>query len=258
MKSPAQLFDLTGRTALVTGSSKGLGWAMAEALAAAGATVALNARDPVTLKEKQRRLAAAGLKAEAFPFDASDPQAAASGLQAVIRHFGKLDILVSNTAFGLRKPALEYSDQDWDQMIEGCLSASFRLARDAAKGMVAAGFGRIVFTSSINAAIVRPSMIGYAAAKTGMLGMTRALAVELAQTGVTVNAIAPGYFLTDGNAQTRAENPDFEPRIAARAPIGRWGRPEELATALLYLTSPASTFTTGSVVTVDGAMTIAL
>jgi gluconate 5-dehydrogenase len=258
MKSPAQLFDLTGRTALVTGSSKGLGWAMAEALAAAGATVALNARDPAALAEKQKRLVDAGLKAEIFPFDASDPKAAASGLQAVAQDFGKLDILVANTAFGLRKPALDYSDQDWDRMIEGCLSAGFRLARDAARGMVQAGFGRIVFTSSINATIVRPSMVGYAAAKTGMLGMTRALAVELAQTGVTVNAIAPGYFLTDGNAQTRAENPEFEPRIAARAPIGRWGRPEELATALLYLASPASSFTTGSVVTVDGAMTVAI
>ncbi len=256
--TPAQLFDLSGQVALVTGSSKGLGWAMAQTLADAGALVILNGRDPATLAARRDEMAARGLKSEIVAFDASDPASASAALSGIRDRHGRLDILVSNTAHALRKAALDYSDDDWSRMIEGSLSASFRLARDAARMMVAAGYGRIVFTSSINASVVRPSMVGYAAAKTGMLGMTRALAVELAQTGVTVNAVAPGYFLTDGNAATRAANPGFEPRIAARAPIGRWGRPEELSTAILYLTSRASAFTTGSVVTVDGGLTIAI
>ena len=256
--TPAQLFDLTGQVALVTGSSKGLGWAMARALAHAGATVVLNGRDGGALTQRRDELAAIGLKADRLAFDASDPARASAALADAVARHGRLDILVGNTAYGLRKPALDYSDDDWERMLDGSLSASFRLARDAARIMMAAGYGRIVFTASINAMIARPSMVGYAAAKAGMLGMTRALAVELAQTGVTVNAIAPGYFLTDGNAAIRAANPDFEPRIAARAPIGRWGDPDELAAAILYLTSRASSFTTGSVVTVDGGMTSAI
>ena len=158
----------------------------------------------------------------------------------------------------MRKPALEQTDEDWSRVLDTDLGAGFRLAREAARLMVPAGYGRILFTSSINAMIVRPGMVGYAAAKTGMIGLVRVLAVELAPKGVTVNALAPGYFLTDGNAPTRTADPGLEARIAARTPMGRWGKPDELAAAALYLVSRAAGYTTGSVLTVDGGMTVAI
>ncbi|GAB4180772.1 MAG: glucose 1-dehydrogenase [Thalassobaculales bacterium] len=258
MTAKPGLFDLSGRVALVTGSSRGLGWAMAEALAGAGAHVVLNGRAPATLEPRRAALTAAGLSAEAMAFDAGEGAAGAAAIADIARRHGRFDILVSNAAWSLRKPAIEHSDDEWDATIAASLSASFRLARAAARAMLPAGYGRILFTASINAFVVRPGMVGYAAAKTGMLGMTRALAVELAPAGITVNAIAPGYFPTEGNAATRRNDPGFEARIAQRTPMGRWGRLEELGAAAVYLAAPASGFTTGTVLTVDGGLTVAI
>jgi gluconate 5-dehydrogenase len=256
--SPSALFDLSGRVALVTGSSKGLGWAMAQAMAAAGAHVVLNGRDTTALAERLAELQTRGHSAEAVRFDATDTQDGPAHLRAIASPHGRLDILVSNAAASLRKPALEMTDEEWDRDIAANLTSGFRLAREAGRVMAAAGFGRIVFTSSINGMIVRPGMAGYAAAKTGLFGLVRGLAVELAGRGVTVNALAPGYFLTDGNAATRKADPGFHDRIAGRIPSGRWGSPRELAAAAVYLVSPAASFTTGTVLTVDGGMTISI
>jgi gluconate 5-dehydrogenase len=257
-KCPAALFDLTGQVALVTGSSRGLGWAMARTLAAAGARVVLNGRDAALLAVRQAELADAGLLAETACFDVADAATATEAIDGIATRFGRLDILVANAATTVRKPALEQTDEDWARVIATDLTVGFRMAREAARCMIGAGYGRIVFTSSINAMVVRPGMVGYASAKTGLLGLTRVLAVELAPKGVTVNALAPGYFLTDGNAATRRTDPTFEGRIAARTPMGRWGVPDELAAAVLYLVSPASGYTTGAVLTVDGGLTVAI
>lgn len=256
--SPARLFDLTGQVALVTGSSRGLGWAMAQALAAAGARVVLNARDAAAVASRKAELEAAGLAAEAIACDVTEAAAPARMLGEIVGRLGRLDVLVANAATTVRKPALEQGDEDWARVIEADLSAAFRLAREAGRVMADAGYGRIVFTSSINGMVVRPGMVGYASAKTGLFGLARVLAVELAPRGVTVNALAPGYFLTDGNAAMRAADPGFEGRIAARTPLGRWGRPEELAAAALFLVAPAAGYVTGSIVTVDGGLTIAI
>ena len=256
--SPATLFDLSGQVAVVTASTKGLGWAMAQAIAGAGAHVILNGRDPSVLEERVSTLRARGHSAEGIRFDATRGGEATASLADVAARHGRLDILVSNAAASLRKPALEMTDAEWERDIEANLTGGFRLAREAARRMAQAGYGRILFTSSINGMIVRSGMAGYAAAKTGLFGLVRGLAVELAGRGVTVNAIAPGYFLTDGNAATRQADPAFHDRIAARIPAGRWGRPTELAAAALYLVSPAASFTTGTVLTVDGGMTIAI
>ncbi len=255
---PSVLFDLTGLVALVTGASRGLGWSMAKALAAAGARIILNGRDGSTLEARRRELGACGLLAETAPFDVSDREAAEAAVAAIGARHGRLDILLSNAATTVRKPLLEQTEADWQGVIDADLTASWRLAKAAARLMVPAGYGRIIVTSSINAAIARPTITPYVAAKAGLHGLVRALAVELAPHGITVNAIAPGYFLTDGNAATRENDPGFEARIAARTPAGRWGRPDELGAAALYLASRAAAYTTASVITVDGGMTAAI
>ncbi len=256
--SPQALFDLSGQIAIVTASTKGLGWAMAQAIAGAGAHVVLNGRDEARLADCVAILRERGQSAEGVSFDATRGGEATMRIADIAARHGRLDILVSNAAASLRKPALEMNDDEWERDIEANLTGGFRVARTAARVMAEAGYGRILFTSSINGMIVRPGMVGYAAAKTGLFGLVRGLAVELASRGVTVNAIAPGYFLTDANAPTRQADPSFHDRIAGRIPAGRWGQPPELAAAALYLVSRAASFTTGTVLTVDGGMTAAI
>lgn len=257
-RPPSELFDLTGRVALVTGGSKGLGWAMASALAAAGANVVLTARDGAALDARAREMQAAGLRCEVAAFDVADGDAVRETVAGIADRHGRLDILISNVARSVRKPFLEQTVEEWQGVIDTALSAGWRFAHAAAPVMQGGGWGRMIFVSSINARIVRPHVSAYAAAKAGLEGLVRSLAVELAPAGITANGIAPGYFLTDGNSALRAEQPDFEARISARTPTGRWGRPEDLATTALYLASPASGQTTGCVVTVDGGMTVAI
>jgi gluconate 5-dehydrogenase len=254
MSTPAELFDLSGRVALVTGASRGIGFALARALAGAGATVVLCARDAAAVHAAALQLPGA----EAAPFDVTDAAAATRAVADIAARHGRLDILVNNAGGFVRKPLLELSDDDWLKLFDSHLTSGFRLAREAARVMVPRGFGRIVFTASINSFIARPTIIPYVAAKTGMLGLVRGLATELAPDGITVNAIAPGYFPTEGNAPLRTQNPEFAERISARVPAGRWGALGELATAMLYLASPASSYTTGTCLTVDGGMTAAL
>jgi gluconate 5-dehydrogenase len=256
--APAALFDLSGQVALVTGSSRGLGWEIAKALAAAGATIVLNGRDPATLEPRREALKQWGLKAEIASFDVAEGATAVSAVEAIGSRHGRLDILVSNAAGTSRKPLLEQTDADWERVIEADLTAGWRLAREAARIMIPARYGRMIFTSSIMGFIARPTVTGYVTAKTGLHGLVRALAVELAPSGITVNALAPGYFLTEGNAVVRRENPTFEGWISGRTPAGRWGDPPELAAAAVYLASRAAAYTTGSVLTVDGGITAAI
>ena len=255
---PAELFDLSGRVALVSGASRGLGFAMARALAGAGAHVVMNARNGEALTTAAASLADLGLSVEAMPFDVGDGDTVAGAMADIVARHERLDILISNVAASVRKPFAEQEEAEWQRVIDVAQTAGWRLARHAVPVMAKAGFGRIVFTSSIMAYIGRPGASAYMAAKAALEGLTRGLAVELAPQGITVNAIAPGYFKTQGNASTRAENPNFESWISGRTPMGRWGRPEELATAALCLTSPASTYLTGCTILVDGGMTAAI
>jgi gluconate 5-dehydrogenase len=247
-------FDLTGRVALVTGSSRGLGFAIARGLAAAGARVVLHGRDVARLREAAHALPnAAGFLA----FDVSDTAATRDAFARIRTEHGRLDVLVNNAGVIPRKPLLETTDEDWAAVIDSNLSACFRLSREAARLMVPAQRGRIVMVSSIMGFVGRPSIPGYVTAKAGLHGMTRALAVELAPHGITVNALAPGFFPTDAT-DVLHKNPDFNALIATRAPMARWGDPPELEGPAVFLASDASSYMTGHVLVVDGGLTASL
>ena len=253
----SDLFSLDGRVALVTGASRGLGWAIAEALAGHGAEVVLSSRDQAALDRRAAELAAQGYKAHAMAFDVADRPAAAAAVQAVAAERGRLDILVNNAGIVHRAPIAELADADWDRVIETNLTACFRLAREAARHMLAQGYGRIINTASIMGPIARPGVGSYVAAKAALAALTRALAVELGPEGITCNAIAPGYISTEMTAKLQAD-PDFDSFVRARTPAGRWGAPEEIGAVALFLASEAASYVNGHVLVADGGLSAAL
>lgn len=253
----SKLFSLDGRVALVTGASRGLGWAIAEVFAEHGAHVVLTSRDQAALDARAEALAARGHKAHAMAFDVADRAAASEAVRAVVNEHGRLDILVNNAGIVHRGPISELADADWDRVIETNLTAAFRLAREAAKPMVAQGHGRIINTASIMGPIARPSIASYVAAKGGLSALTRALAVEFGAEGITSNAIAPGYISTEMTAELEAD-PEFNDFVRTRTPLARWGRPEEIGAVALFLASEAATYVNGHVLVVDGGLTVAL
>lgn len=251
------LFSLEGRVALITGGSRGLGYGMACGLADAGALVVLNGRVPATLEARRAEIVARGGKAAVASFDVCDRKAADAAIDDIERRHGKLDILINNAAWGVPHDLFETTDDEWRGVLDVALDSCFRLSRRAAAGMVKRGWGRIVMISSINARISRGTNTAYVTAKTGLEGLTRGLAVELAAKGVTVNCIAPGYMETEINDDFKADPPRYE-WIRNRTPMKRWGNPEDLAGAAVFLSCAASAFITGQVLVVDGGMTIAI
>jgi gluconate 5-dehydrogenase len=246
-------FDLSGRVALVTGASRGLGLAMAEALAAAGATVVLNGRHPDTLKVAADRIREHGLTVDTSAFDVTDRQAMESAIESIVASHRHLDILIANAGITHRAPLAEWTSEAWDAVLAANLSACFFLAQSAAVGMRSRGYGRIIFTTSLIGILGRRTIHAYAASKSGLAGLARSLAAELGEHGITCNSIAPGWFETELTAPLLADAA-FVARINDRVPLRRWGKPHDLAGAAVFLASDAASYITAQQIVVDGGL----
>ncbi|VDS07414.1 3-oxoacyl-[acyl-carrier-protein] reductase FabG [Paracoccus haematequi] len=242
------MFDLTGRTALVTGASGGIGGAIAQALHAAGATVALSGTREGPLQDLA---AALGERAHVVPANLSDAEAAAGLVRDAAAAIGSVDILVNNAGITRDNLFMRMSDEEWSQVLDVNLTSVFRLSRAALRGMMKARWGRIVNITSVVGATGNPGQGNYAAAKAGLVGMSKSLAYEVASRGITVNCVAPGFIAT---AMTDSLTDDQKGRILSQIPAGRMGVPQEIAAAVLYLASPEAGYVTGATLHVNGGM----
>jgi NAD(P)-dependent dehydrogenase (short-subunit alcohol dehydrogenase family) len=245
------LFDLTDRVAVVTGAGRGLGQAMALALAAAGADVVVSSRTYTELETLRDEIRDLGPRAEAIPVDCTEEASCEQLVRTAIERMGQVDILVNNAGINVRKPILELSAAEFDRVLTTNLYGYFYCARAAGRHMVARGSGKIINISSMMGRVALPTQGAYASSKGAVEQLTNVLALEWAQDGVQVNAIAPAYCETP---LTRPvfEDPERNQFIRERTPMGRWGQPHELAGAVLFLASAASSFVTGHVLRVDG------
>jgi 2-deoxy-D-gluconate 3-dehydrogenase len=246
----ARLFDVNGKVALVTGGRRGLGLALSEGLAAAGARLAVAARSP-DCAELCRRVAECGGELAYFSADLADRQQRRGLVAKVVERFGRLDILVNCAGTIHRQEAIDYEAEKWDELLSLMLTGVFELCQEAARVMARQGGGKIINVASVLSFQGGWTIAAYVAAKHGVAGLTKALANEWAAKNINVNAIAPGYFVTDLTASL-LNDPVREPKIRDRIPAGRWGQPAELVGALLFLASEASNYVHGHLLVVDG------
>jgi gluconate 5-dehydrogenase len=251
------LFDLTGRTALITGSSQGLGFALARGLAQAGAAIVLNGRDERKLTVAAETLRGEGARVTTASFDVTDGAAGTAAVAKIEAEFAPIDILVNNAGIQRRAPLAEMTEEQWRAVIDTNLTSAFLVARAVVPRMITRGAGKVINICSVMVEVSRPTIANYAAAKGGLKMLTRAMAVEWAKHGIQANGIAPGYFVTELN-KALVENVEFNKWICGRTPAGRWGQPHELAGAAVFLASRASEFVNGQILTVDGGLLAAL
>ena len=245
---------LDGRVALITGASKGLGKAMAVALGAAGARIALVSRSVEQLNEVGRAVKDAGGDARVFQADVSNEEQVRKLERDVTGAFGKVDILINNAGINIRKPLIEFTLEEWQRVLDTNLTSVFLVCRSFIPHMKGAGYGRIINMASIMSWVSLPGRAAYSASKTALLGVTRALALELAADSITVNAISPGPFATEMNTALM-QNPEINQQFISKIPLGRWGRVEEIGKLALYLCSEDASFITGTDVLIDGGWT---
>ena len=241
--------ELSGKTALITGASKGLGKAMALSLAEAGATIALVSRDAEKLGEVKREIEQAGGNAEVFTADVSDEQSV-NRLQSELSD-KKVQILINNAGINIRKQLHEFSLEEWQRVMNTNLTSVFLLSRAFVPAMKGTGYGRIINMTSIMSHVSLPGRSAYSASKAALLGLIRALALELAPDGITVNGISPGPFATEMNLPV-LQNPEANAQFLANIPAGRWGNVEEIGSLARYLCSEAAGFITGTDIVIDG------
>ncbi|MFJ2111111.1 MULTISPECIES: SDR family oxidoreductase [unclassified Streptomyces] len=248
------LFDIGGRVALVTGSSRGIGRALAQGLLEAGCAVVLNGRDETALERTRQELAdSTGGTVLAEAFDVTDPASVVDGIARVEDHAGPIDILVNNTGAQHRAPLTEFADEDWYRLLDTNLTSAFLVGREVARRMTPRGHGKIVNVCSLQSEAVRPGIAPYAATKGGLKLLTKGMCADLGPAGIQVNALGPGYFRTELTAALVADE-EFSSWVRGRTPAGRWGEVEDLVGALVFLSSPASDFVNGQILYVDGGM----
>lgn len=248
------LFDLSGKVAMVTGSTRGLGEVAALALAKAGADIAVCGRNKEDLKRVSVAVQELGKKAEGIYLDVTSDESVRQGVDQILGSFEKIDILVNNAGINYRVPVLEFPEDEWERIINTNLKGYFLVARAVVPQMLERGYGKVINMSSILGTVALPNQLAYASSKGGVDQMTKVMAIEWAQQGVRVNAIGPTYFETELVAQLRNDPERFN-FINERTPMGRWGYPHELEGIVIFLAAEASDFITGQTIYIDGGWT---
>lgn len=252
-----QLFDLTNKTALITGSSQGIGFALARGLAAAGAAIVLNGRDTKKLGDAAAALSAEGATVHVLAFDATDHAAAKAAVDGFEQDTGPIDILVNNAGMQFRTALEDFPPDMFAKLLATNVSSVFNVGQAVARHMIGRGAGKIINIASVQTSLARPGIAPYTATKGAVGNLTKGMATDWAQHGLQCNAIAPGYFDTPLNAALVAD-PDFSAWLEKRTPAGRWGKVEELVGACIFLGSAASGFVNGQTIFVDGGITASL
>jgi NAD(P)-dependent dehydrogenase (short-subunit alcohol dehydrogenase family) len=251
-----EIFDLTDKVAMVTGSTKGLGENSAMALAKAGANVAVCGRNTTDMKRVSQAIRDLGRDSSGFVLDVTSKESVHQGVDKILDRFGKIDILVNNAGLNHREPVVDYPEEAWDLVINTNLKGYFLVGQAVAPHMLERGYGKVINMSSILGKIALPNQLAYASAKGGVVQMTKIMALEWAKKGIRVNAIAPTYFETEMVKPIR-DDPERFDFINTRTPMGRWGYLPEMDGLVIFLAAPASDFITGQTIYIDGGWTIA-
>jgi gluconate 5-dehydrogenase len=248
-----ELFGLEGKTALITGSSQGLGWILARGLGRAGATVVLNGRNGRKLEAAVARLKEEGLYARGYAFDVTESEQIREKIERIENEVGPIDILVNNAGIQRRGSLEGFSEKDWQDILNTNLTAVFLVSRQVAKGMISRKRGKIINIHSLQSEIARVTIAPYSASKGGVKMLTKGMATDWGKYNIQVNGIGPGYFITE-MTQPLADDPEFDGWIKGRTPMARWGDPEELVGTAIFLASEASSFITGQIIYIDGGI----